>query len=253
MLYRSIYPHSCKSVEKNPYTFLKWIERGCDKMNKDDKKSKKVECCPDQFPSPQLPSPTDCLPPDELAKVLEQIKDANELLLDLALSEEQPSHESYRKVFDGLIGVQVEITNEQGATVEGVVNFVGYNFIILKDETITVIYPFDKIDKLLPYAKHSEPYPKIKLSEIDPCLRRDLTFTFGKIVAKSPELLHLFFGIRLEKYLLIMEDKKVKVNMRDIIVDGLITDADMESITLNTNGESNVIPIEEVSFITINA
>jgi len=45
------------------------------------------ECCPERFPSPQLPSPTDCFPPEDLEKVSEKIRDANELLLDLALAD----------------------------------------------------------------------------------------------------------------------------------------------------------------------
>lgn len=222
-------------------------------MNKEDRIPEQDQCCPDRFPSPQLPSPTDCLPPDELARVLEQIKDANELLLDLALSDDRPPQETYRKVFNGLIGVRVEIKNQQLETVEGVVTFVGYDFIILREGDYAFIFLFEKMERIEPYGKYSEPYPKLELGEIEPCLRRELTFNFGKIVAASPELIHLFFGIRLEKYLLSMEDKRIQIKMGDISVDGLLTDADKETITLDINGEKNVIPIEKVLLITINA
>ena len=222
-------------------------------MNKEDRISKQDRYCPDRFPSPQLPSPTDCLPPNELARVLEQIKDANELLLDLALSDDRPAQETYRKVFSGLMGVRVEIKNQQLETVEGVVIFVGYDFIILREGEYAFIFLFEKMERIEPYGKYAEPYPTLELGEIEPSLRRELTFNFGKIVAASPELIHLFFGIRLEKYLLSMEDKRIKINMGDISVDGLLMDADKKTITLDINGEKNVIPIEKVLLITINA
>lgn len=222
-------------------------------MNKDNKILEREQCCPDRIPSPELPSPTDCLPPKELARVLEHIQDTNEFLLDLALSDDRPPHETYRKVFDGLIGVRVEIANEQGETVEGSINLVGTNFLLLREEGFSFLFPFDKIDKIEPYGKHAEPYPKLQLSEIDPCLRRDITFSFGKVVAASPELLHLFFGIRLETYLLLIGEKEIKVNTGGIIVEGIITETDKETITMDVNGERNIISIEKVSLITINA
>ncbi|MBO1913825.1 hypothetical protein J4G37_54550, partial [Microvirga sp. 3-52] len=88
-------------------------------MDKEDILPEEEHCCPERLPSPQLPSPADCLPPAELAKLLEEIRDTNELLLDLALSDSRPPQESYRKVFDGLTGLRVEIADHSGGKVEG--------------------------------------------------------------------------------------------------------------------------------------
>ena len=205
------------------------------------------------FPSPQLPSPTDCLPPDELTKLLDQIRDANELLLDLALSEERSPNETYRKVFDGLTGLRVEIANHKGEKVEGVVTLVGSDFLVLQEDGHTTLVPFDKIDGIQPYGKYAEPYPESEISRMKPALHRKLTYNFGEVIASSPKLIQLFFGIRLDIYLLLLEDKQVKVTMENIIIDGIITNANQESITLDVNGEKNVILIEEISLIAVNA
>ena len=220
-------------------------------MNNNDKLPEE-DCCPERFPSPQLPSPADCLPPDELANLLEQIRDANELLLDLALSDKRSPNETYRKVFDGLTGLRVEIANHKGEKVEGVVTLVGSDFLVLREDEHTTLVPFDKIDGIQPNGKYAEPYPESEIDGMDRSLHRKLTFNFGEAVASSLKLIQLFFGIPLDIYLRLLEDKRVKVTMEDGIVEGVITDADKESITVDVSGESNVILIEKVSLISIN-
>ena len=85
-----------------------------------------------------------------------------------------------------------------------------------------------------------------------PSLQRKLTSHFGEAVASSPKLIQLFFGIPLDIYLRLLEDKRIKVTMEDVIVEGIITDADKESITVDVDGVSNVILVEKVSLISIN-
>ena len=217
--------------------------------NKD--KLPEEDCCPERFPSPQLPSPTDCLPPGELAILHEQIRVANELLLDLALSDERSPNETYRKVFDGLTGLRVEIADHKGEKVEGVVILVGSDFLVLREDMHTMLIPFDKIDGIQPYGKYAEPFPESKIDGLKPSLQRKLTSHFGEAVASSLKLIQLFFGIPLDIYLRLLEDKRVKVTMEGMIVEGIITDADKESITVDVSGESNVILIEKVSLISI--
>ena len=188
---------------------------GCDDLDNEDKLPEEEHCCPERFPSPQLPSPTDCLPPDELAKVLGHIRDTNELLLDLALSDSRSPQETYRKVFDGLTGLRVEIANHKGEKIEGVVTLVGSDFLVLREDGHTTLVPFDKIDGIQPYGKYAEPYPKSEISGMKPALHRELTFHFGEVVASSPKLIQLFFGIRLDIYLLLLEDKRVKVTIEE--------------------------------------
>lgn len=220
-------------------------------MNNKDKFPEE-DCCPERFPSPQLPSPTDCLPPGELAILHEQIRDANELLLDLALSDERSPHDTYRKVFDGLTGLRVEIANHKDEKVEGVVTLVGSDFLVLQEDEHATLVPFDKIDGIQPYGKYAEPYPELEIDGMDSSLHRKLTFQFGEAVASSLKLIQLFFGVPLDIYLRLLDDKRVKVTMEDMIVEGIITDADKGSITVDVSGESNVLLIEKVSLISIN-
>jgi hypothetical protein len=221
-------------------------------MDNEDILPEEEHCCPERFPSPQLPSPADCLPPEKMAKLIEQIRDANELLLDLALSEDRSSRETYRKVFDGLTGLRVEIADHKGGKLEGVVTLVGSDFLILREGAHTTLIPFDKIDGIQPYGKYAEPYPESEISGMNPALHRRLTSHFGEVVASSPMLIQLFFGIPLDIYLLLLEDKRVKVTLEDMSIEGLITDVNKESITVDVKGERNVIPMAKISLIALN-
>lgn len=207
-------------------------------------------CCPEGFPSPQLPSPVDCLPLEVLERVIEEIRDANELLLDLALADERPPEETFQKVFDGLVDLRVEITNQLGETIEGRVTLAGFDFVVLKEEEMTFILPYSQIGLIKPYGRFSEPYPGPELTEIDPCLRRDLTFNFGEVVSSSPELIHLFFRMHLNIYLLILESKRIQVTVDGSIVEGLLTDVNKETIVLKVEGERTIIPIDKIILIT---
>lgn len=209
------------------------------------------DCCPERFPPPQFPSPTDCLPPEALEKVFERIRDANELLLDLALADERSLEETFQKVFDGLVGLRVEITNQLEETIKGRVILVGYDFVALRKKKVVSILPSSQIEMIKPYGRFAEPYPDQELGEIDSCFRRDLTFHFGEVVSSSPELIHLFFRIRLNVYLLILNDKRIKVKVDGSTVEGFLTDVTKEKIVLEVEGERNIIPIDKISLITI--
>ena len=79
-------------------------------------------CCPERIKADQLPSPNSCLPEDELRELEAKIDAANELLLDLALSNERPE-EARRKSFEGLIGqivrVEIDCSERSGNPVRG--------------------------------------------------------------------------------------------------------------------------------------
>ncbi|CAM3096894.1 hypothetical protein FITA111629_03250 [Filibacter tadaridae] len=210
-------------------------------------------CCPERFPSPQFPSPENCLPPDRIAKVDEKIIDANELLLDLALDDDRSIQETYQKAFDGLIGLQVEVTNQLGELIEGEVTVPGFDFVVLRDEKNIFAVPYGQIELIKPSGRFAEPFPDAELLDINPCFRRNLTFHFGEVVSSSPELIQLFFRIPLSIYLLIFEGKQIRVKIEDTMIEGLLTDVNKESIVLKVDGERNIIPIERILLITIKA
>lgn len=207
-------------------------------------------CCPERFPSPQLPSPADCLPPEVLEEVREKIRDANELLLDLALADSRSPEETFQKVFDGLIGLRVEIITQLGETNKGLVTLSGFDFVVLRDEEVITILPYREIELVKPEGRFAEFYHDIELSEIAPCFRRDLTFHFGEVVSSSPALIHLFFRIRLAVYLLIVEAKQMQVSVGGLLVEGLLLDVNKETIVLKVEGEKRAIAIDKISHIT---
>lgn len=211
-----------------------------------------VQCCPDRYPSPNLPSPTSCLPKEDLERVLEKIRAANELLLDLALGEERLPDETYQKVFDGLIGLRVEITALSGETCEGKVSLSGYDFVVLRNEEKVFIYPYSQIDIVKPFGRFADPYDDPELREIDPCFRRELTFNFGDVVSSSPELIHLFFRMRLNIYLLVYEEKHIQVQIDGQTIEGQMKKVDKESISLEVAEQLTTISIDKIKLFTLN-
>jgi ribosome maturation factor RimP len=208
-------------------------------------------CCPDRLQSAEFPSPTGCLPEEELAELKERINAANNLLLDLALDDDRPPEETFLKVFSGLMGLQVKVEVEGGRTVEGKVHTAGHNFVVLLDEHTEVVLPYRTITKVEPCGRFAEPDHEAELREIDPCLRRDLTFNFGATVASSPELLHLFFRMRFNIYLLFLEAKTIELTQGDETIEGFVTDVNEESVVLKVKKEIQIIPMEKITMIKI--
>ncbi|WNS80357.1 hypothetical protein RRU94_23050 [Domibacillus sp. DTU_2020_1001157_1_SI_ALB_TIR_016] len=66
------------------------------------------ECCSKSENRPAFPSPPSCLPERQQAKLEAKIEEANTLLLNLALSNEQ-SEEGRRVSFEGLVGQWAEV------------------------------------------------------------------------------------------------------------------------------------------------
>lgn len=210
------------------------------------------QCCPDRYPSPKLPSPTSCLPQENLEKVIEKIRAANELLLDLALGKERLPDETYQKIFDGLIGLRVEITSLSGERCEGKVALSGYDFVVLRNEEKVFIYPYSEIDVVKPFGRFADPYDDPELKEIDSCFRRELTFNFGDVVSSSPELIHLFFRMRLNIYLLVFEEKHIQIQIEGQTIEGQMIKVDKQSISLEVDGQLTTISIDNIKLFTLN-
>ncbi|KZE37311.1 hypothetical protein AV656_12135 [Bhargavaea cecembensis] len=208
-------------------------------------------CCPERLQSPEFPSPTGCLPDRELAELIDRIDAANNLLLDLALDDERPPEETFLKVFSGLMGLQVKVEIGGGRTVMGKVHTAGHDFAVLLDEQTEVILPYRTIAKVEPCGRFAEPDHEAELREIDPCLRRDLTFNFGATVASSPQLLHLFFRMRFNIYLLFLEAKTVELTLGDETIVGFVTDVNEESVVLKVKKDVEIIPMGRITMIKI--
>jgi hypothetical protein len=208
-------------------------------------------CCPDRFPSPELPSPTGCLPEEELAELSTRITAANNLLLDLALDDGRPPEETFLKVFSGLVGLQVKADIVGGGAAEGKVHTAGHDFVVLLDEHTEVILPYRTVAKVEPCGRFAEPDFSAELREIDSCLRRDLTFNFGATVASSPELLHLFFRMRFNIYLLFLEAKTIVLTLGEEEIEGFVTDVNKESVVVKVEKDIQIISMEKITMIKV--
>ncbi|WP_342535961.1 hypothetical protein [Sporosarcina sp. FSL K6-3508] len=200
-------------------------------------------CCPERFPSP-----TNCLPFESFEQMEKEIKAANELLLDLAL-EDRPPEEIFRKVFAGLEGLKVIVIMNEGKTITGKVMTVGFDFVVLLDGKVEIILPYRQIDMVKPCGRFAEPTTEPSLLNIDSCLRRDIAFCFGEIVASSPELLQRFFKIRLTIYLLLLDAKIIEITLDNTVIEGLVMDVDKETIVIESNKKLKVIPIDKITLI----
>lgn len=210
-----------------------------------------LHCCPKRHPSPKLSSPTSCLPQEDLEKVLEKIRKANELLLDLALGEDRPINETFQKVFDGLKGVRVKILSASGETCEGNVILSGSDFVVLQDEEKRFLYPYTQIDLVKPFERFADPYHDPELEEVASCFKRELTFNFGCTVSSSPELLHLFFRISMSIYLLSLEGRHFLVQLDGQSIEGVLKHVDKDSFRLEENEQIRNISLNQIQLLTL--
>lgn len=208
-------------------------------------------CCPDKYPSLEFPSPVSCLPEEKLAELNQRINAANNLLLDLALDDDRLPEETFLKVFSGLAGLQVEVEIDGGRKLEGKVHTAGHDFVVLLDKQTEVILPYRIIAKVEPCGRFAEPGREAEFREADPCLRRDLTFNFGATVASSPELLHLFFRMRFNIYLLFLEAKTIELTLGDESVEGFVTDVNKESVVVKVKKDIQIIPMDKITMIQV--
>ena len=292
------------------------------------------DCCPQRLKTPKFPSPTSCLPEEQTRRLEEKIDTVNELLLDLALSNERPE-EGRMKSIEGLIGQLIEVKidceepveeknpelNEDGkkitqiehthlvdpdldktllanrekrkkrkdntgkykkrkkrvnkvgkkiyakrkvivnkqdvSTIEtgdlkGFVRVIGRDFVLLKRNKEEIIIPLTKISLIKPHDRFAQPIHKPELLDIDPCLRRALTFDFGETVASSPELIEIFFKLTLPNFLLIHLDKKVKIKVADEEIEGILMEINKDSLVISMKNEKlRIIPLLSVCFIII--
>ncbi|MFS0577118.1 hypothetical protein AB1K83_15880 [Sporosarcina sp. 179-K 3D1 HS] len=198
--------------------------------------------CPDSLSNPQLPSPTDNLPPE----LLEAIQDANDLLLDLALSDGRSANETYQKVFDGLMGLSVEVMTRSGKPVRGKVTLAGFDFVVLQVEEGAFIVPYSQIEKILPAGRFAETFPDPRLKDASKDCQKALTFRFGELVASTPELIHLFFRMRLEVFLLTLEARTLQVLTEDSTFHGILKQVNRGTICLSVGEKEVEIPLSRV-------
>ncbi|MCA0986774.1 hypothetical protein [Guptibacillus algicola] len=218
--------------------------------------------CPERFQTQELPSPNSCLPLDVLRDLEEEIEAANELLLSLALSDEREIDETYRSIFDGLLGQTVEIQidcfdtlspdeNDERIMLSGCVILSGTNFVVLCEGKKKTLVLYEKICNVTSKERGEEPEHQPQLLCISPSLRRCLVSDFGRVVSSSPELVQIFFGLNMQAYLLQFVQSEVTVRLEDEKIEGDLVKVDKDSIRVFVSGQKKRISLDEICFMVV--
>ena len=127
---------------------------------------------------------------------------------------------------------------------EGFVKLVGSDFVQLEKNRETFIIPFNKICLVLSKKPYHPPRTTAPLLDIDSCFRRDLTFNFGETVAHDPELIQIFFRIKLSMYLKTIADEKVTIYTSSGKEKGILKGYENGNVNLdNQEGTVRSIPL----------
>lgn len=231
------------------------------------------DTCPERIIQPQFPSATSSFPPEQLEVIDACIEEANELLLTLGLQQEEDGEVGEDDVLlqnlNTLKGQMVEviiscteedIESEETLTCEnqfekvcGKFIYSGIDFIILHtkdDETIWI--PFAKIRWMIQKEQEEVLNEDQPLLNIDPCLRREITFNFGQIVPKSPFLLKLFFPLQLSFLLKSFIDCDLCVKTFDNKeTQGTLVKVPERSLLIETPRKKKGIDFEKICYIKI--
>lgn len=133
---------------------------------------------------------------------------------------------------------------------EGFVHLVGSDFAQIQKKSKIFIIPFNKICLVLSKKRYQPSFSKATLEDIDPCFRRDLTFKFGETVADDPELVQIFFRIKLSMYLKTFADEKVTVYTNSVNEVGVLKGLENGSVHLdNQEGKVKEIPLTSICFL----
>lgn len=204
----------------------------------------------------RFPSPNTCLPEEVLEELELTIRNANQFLLDVALSGKREGNEIYNQVFKGLVGQVVEIElvcleEEATSRVKGRVFLAGKNFSILRSDDKELLIPYEQIKLILPANRYAELFRERSLNDIDPCLRRCITYDFGSVVSNSPELIQIFFGLDLRIYLLQLLNQKIKIHVDGETMEGKLCDIDEETFSLKIDDDVKTMQLEKVCFVEV--
>ncbi|MBM7693057.1 hypothetical protein JOC77_002496 [Peribacillus deserti] len=204
------------------------------------------DCDAKRIPSPKLPSPTTCLPDEELEELERSIDKANEILLSLGTPEEEDRNQAF---FDSLrrfkaAKVTIDITCPEPIKVEGCLEAAGRDFLLLSCSTSGGfrIIPFEHINKIKIKSKRHVKNER-ELLDIDPRLRRKLVLNFGATVSRSPFLINEFFGLTLPIMLLLFRKKVITAILPDDQVEGVLARVDNETVCIVNGEKRTVVPI----------
>ncbi|MDQ0230445.1 hypothetical protein [Metabacillus malikii] len=230
----------------------------CHQVNNDDLFCTPY-CCPERKNTLAFPSPNSSFPLEELEEIEKCIQLANQLLLTLALSGEgeeedlRAIQENLRKLRGKFVDVHVNCEEKQLIR-KGTILDAGRNFLIL-ESTVgnTVMIPFENLLTVTRKKDAKLRDDDQELLQIGTCLRRNLTLNFSEVVAKSPYLLNLFFGIELSLLLESYVGCFVYVKAADerMEIDGILMNVNERRVEVLKDEELIGIDFDEFCYIEI--
>lgn len=189
--------------------------------------------CPKTIPTARFNSPNSPLPPDELNRLQKCIEEINDMLRTIGNPNEpeegDPPNQRqlqlhFRALRGSLVKVMVDCQNEE-LEILGLLQEAGIDFIQVNTLEQKKLIPFERICSLKHENSKAENFEhEQELLNIDTCLRREITFNFGEIVSRSPELINMFFGIPLRLFLLSLVgcELEIKTDDEDELVSGIL-------------------------------
>ncbi|MCY9374378.1 hypothetical protein [Bacillus spizizenii] len=217
--------------------------------------------CQEQIPQPRFPSPTSILPHEELEELRACIEEVNELLRTVGNRPEPDQTRALQQKMQTLRNQYVKVEMICGDEIDIVTaGFVdsGLDFIILDDFEENILIPFNRIRFVQHTNDHGSHMGHVQeLIDIDTCLRREIILHFGEIVSKSPYLINLFFGLKLNLFLESFIGCKIVVKLAEgdsgqiILMDGTLQCVEDDSIQINTKKDIVELHLNDICFIKV--
>ena len=133
---------------------------------------------------------------------------------------------------------------------EGFVQLVGSDFVQIQKNGKMYLIPFRRTCLVLSKKPYQPPKSQTPLADIDPCFRRELTFKFGETVAGDPELVQIFFRIKLSMYLKTFADQKVTIYTNSGKETGLLKGCENGKIHLISQNDQEIdIPFSSCCYL----
>lgn len=219
--------------------------------------------CPDLKPNRSFPSPNTCLPQEELEELKGNVEEANRFLLNLALGNREESElNSLQEVFMELMGeticVELNCVKENDAIadkhefsgkwqIEGTIWLAGRDFVVLVKDEQKIALLYNKICKV-DLLNEDDVCKEEILLNLTPNNRDRLARHFGEVVSCAPQLIQLFFKIRLNAFLLQLIDSNIKLVMEEEKIEGTLCRVDADSLEIiKDEGQGNrLMALEEI-------
>lgn len=205
--------------------------------------------------TPRFSSPNSPLPPEELEKLKACVEAVNELLRTIG-NPDDPDNKRVlqmrlRKLRGVLMHVNVKCARAE-LPVEGILKDAGRDFLQIESIGRCTFILYDRVCTLRRVESSQEkPGHHPAMVDLEACSRRALILDFGKVVAGDPNLVNIFFGIRLHLRLLSFLGCGVEVETdAGDIFNGILSDSQENYIHVQT--DSSLVQINFNNICVVN-